>query len=71
MAFYITHTVIMTLALFIATRKADPWVYDEGIDIFRGICEVALALFLLCDVFVQLSQMKRYKHTSHNCICLM
>ena len=59
LAFYIIHTVIMILALLIAARKANPLAYDEGVDIFRGICEGFLVLLFLYDVYALVHQMIR------------
>ena len=50
----------MTLALVLAARKADPFKYDEGVDIFRGICEVLLFLSISYNVLVEVYQFKRY-----------
>ena len=55
----------MTLALVLAARKADPREYDEGIDVFRGICEGLLFLCITYNVFVEVYQFKRYVY-SHN-----
>ena len=49
----------MTLALVLAARKADPREYDEGVDIFRGICEVLLFLCIMYNVLVEVYQFKR------------
>ena len=57
----------MTLALVLAARKADPREYDEGVDIFRGICEALLLLCITYNVFVEVYQFKRYV-CSHNSV---
>ena len=57
--FYVMHTIIMTLTLVLAARKTDPNEYDEGIDIFRGICEVLFSLSVMYNVFVEVYQFKR------------
>ena len=49
----------MTSALVLAARKTDPRKYDEGVDIFRGICEAVLVLCILYNVLVELYQFKR------------
>ena len=36
----------LTCALVLAARKQDPRLYDEPVDIFRGICE-GLAVLLI------------------------
>ena len=57
--FYIIHTVIMTSALVLAARKTDPREYDDGIDIFRGICEVIFFLFIIYNACAEANQFKR------------
>ena len=59
-AFFLAHTAIMTLALVLAARKPDPLDYNEGIDIFRGMCEVVLILFVTYNVFREGYQFKKY-----------
>ena len=60
LVFYIIHTAIMTSALVLAAKKANPHDYDEGVDIFRGICEAFLMLCITYNVCVELFQCKRY-----------
>ena len=57
--FYIIHTVIMTSALILAARKTDPLEYDDGIDIFRGICEALFFLSIIYNACVEAYQFKR------------
>jgi len=56
--FFLFHSTVMTLALVLAARKQDPRDYDEGIDIFRGICE---ALFLLVTLYTMLIECYQFK----------
>ena len=49
----------MTSAFVLAARKTDPREYDEGVDIFRGICEAILVLCITYNVFVEVYQLKR------------
>ena len=54
--FYIIHTAIMTSAFVLAAEKANPRDYDEGVDIFRGICEALFILCIMYNVCVELYQ---------------
>ena len=57
--FYNIQAIVMTLALVLAAIKADPYNYDEGIDIFRGICEASTFLFILYNLISEVFQAKR------------
>lgn len=57
--FFLFHSVVMTLALVLAARKQDPRDYDEGIDIFRGICEAILLIVTLYTMFIEIYQLKK------------
>ena len=59
-AFYLVYTAIMTLALVLAARKSDPLDYNEGIDIFRGLCEAVIFLFVIYNVCREGYQLKKY-----------
>lgn len=50
----------MTLALVLAAKKQNPSLYDEGVDIFRGICEGVLVLCVMYNVFREMYKLKRY-----------
>ena len=49
----------MTSALILAARKTDPREYDDGIDIFRGICEALFFLSIIYNACVEAYQFKR------------
>ena len=49
----------MTLALVLAARKQDPRDYDEGVDVFRVICESFLLIFTLYNFFTEVYQLKK------------
>ena len=57
--FYVIHSIFLTIALVLAARKTDPSSYDEGIDIFRGICEALLLLSIFYNLLVEIYQLKR------------
>ena len=57
--FFLLHSLVMTLALVLAARKQDPRDYDEGIDIFRGICESFLLIFTLYNFVTEVYQLKK------------
>ena len=57
--FYIVNTAVMTLALVLAARKTDPREYDEGIDKFRGVCEVLLSFFVIYNFLEEVYQIIR------------
>ena len=46
----------MTSALVLAAKKTNPRDYDEGVDIFRGICEALFMLCIMYNVCVELYQ---------------
>lgn len=50
----------MTSAFVLAARKANPCDYDEGVDIFRGVCEGLLIFCIIYNVCVELYQCIRY-----------
>ena len=52
----------MTSTLVLAARKTNPREYDEGVDIFRGMCEVLLFLCIMYNVFGEVYQLKRFVH---------
>ena len=49
----------MTLALILAAQENDPSNYDDGVDIFRGICEAVLICCILYNVIVETYQLKK------------
>lgn len=57
------HTVIMTSALVLAARKQDPYLYNEDIDIFRGICEGLLFLCVMYNIFREVFKLQRYEYS--------
>ncbi|XP_065884791.1 transient receptor potential cation channel subfamily A member 1-like isoform X2 [Dysidea avara] len=59
--FFLFHTGVMTLALILAARENDPSNYDDGVDIFRGICEAVLICCILYNVIVEIYQIKKHK----------
>lgn len=59
---FLAHTIIMTLALVLAARKQDPNDYNEGVDKFRGMCEVLLFLCVMYNVCKEVYKLNRYIH---------
>ena len=57
--FFLVHTVILTLALVLAARKQDPRDYDEGVDVFRGICEALLLIVTMYTLLIEVYQLKK------------
>ena len=57
--FFLVHSIVLTLALVLAARKQDPRDYDEGVDVFRGICEAFLLIFTLYNLLVELNQLRK------------
>lgn len=57
--FYLCHSIVMTLALVLAARKRDPRDYDEGVDVFRGICEALLFINTMFTLLVETYQFKK------------
>ena len=49
----------MTVALVLAARETDPSNYDDGVDILRGMFEIAFISCMLYNVIVEVSQLKR------------
>ena len=47
------------MALVLAARKQDPRDYDEGVDVFRGICEALLLIFTLYTLLIEVYQLKK------------
>ena len=60
---FLVHTVIMTTALVLAARKQDPCLYNEDLDIFRGICEAVLFLCVMYNIFREVFKLRRYEHS--------
>ena len=60
--FYISKVIFMTLALVLAARKTDPFNYDKGIDVFRGICEAFTFLIILWHFASEMFQVIRYNY---------
>ena len=56
---FLVHTSILTVALVLAARKQDPRDYDEGVDVFRGICEAFLLIFTLYTLLIEVYQLKK------------
>ena len=50
----------LACALIIAARKPSPEVYDSRIDIFRGICEAFVMLFVGWNGFAEIRQVIKY-----------
>ena len=57
--FFLIHTVILTVALVLAARKQDPHDYDEGVDVFRGICEALLLIVTMYTLLIEVYQLKK------------
>ena len=49
----------MTLALSLAAAKQDPRMYNDRIDIFRGICEGIFFILTMCTLFIEVYQFKK------------
>ena len=54
---FLVHTSILTVALVLAARKQDPRDYDEGVDVFRGICEAFLFIFTFYTLLIEIYQL--------------
>ena len=50
----------MTVALVLAARKQDPRDYDEGVDVFRGICESVLLIITIYNFATEVYQLKKW-----------
>ena len=57
--FFLVHSLVMTLALVLAARKQDPRDYDEGVDVFRGICESVLLIITIYNFATEVYQLKK------------
>ena len=57
--FFLFHTGVMTLALVLAARENDPSNYDDGVDIFRGICETVFICCILYSLVVEGYQLRK------------
>ena len=57
--FFLVHCLVLTLALVLAARKQDPRNYDEGVDIFRGMCEGFLIIFTLYTLVIEIYQWQK------------
>ena len=58
--FFLIHTLVLTLALVLAARKQDPRDYDQGVDVFRGICEGLLLIFIIYTTIIEFYQIRKY-----------
>ena len=56
---FLLHSLILTLSLVLAARKQDPRDYDEGVDVFRGICEGFLLIFTLYTLVIEIYQLRK------------
>ena len=56
---FLVHTIVLTVALVLAARKQDPRDYDEGVDVFRGICEALLLIFTMYTSLIEVYQLKK------------
>ena len=60
-AFYILFLVLMSCAFFLAAKETETDVYQDGVDIFRGICEILTILFCLFYAVSELDQVIKEK----------
>ena len=67
---FLVYTIIMTVALVLAARKLDPLYYDEGVDVFRGMCEVLLLLCIIYNALRETYHFKRNICNNTNELCL-
>ena len=56
--YFLSFLTTLTFALMLAAEKTDPRVYDEPIDVFRGICEAFTLLTILYNAFSEFNQMR-------------
>jgi len=57
---FLTVMTTLTCALVLAARKQDPRLYNEPVDIFRGICEGLAALLLGYYGISELNQLRMW-----------